>query len=448
MTAISSIFWVFFTATFALILLRWRPPETLNIFANIFCLYLIGYTTYSLITNEDLRHKGSNEHIPATYQKAITEFNDLSFNKKSTPTTSIFHIVLDGYSGAQSLMENYQYDNSTFINRLESMGFLILENTHTPYNQTLPSLGSMFLGRYWKANGDDFSGKNAKANRRYWGKITTQGPLHSKLKQAGYTLLYTDSGYPYLEPASDATFLKPRTRRDMVSDFTYYYTLRTIIGPWLESRLASDSIERHKNLIVNAFSHTAYLDSKKPFYLYQHILSPHPPFIFDDEGNTTKEFSAFLTTKDGSHSTGLIPANIKKYKKGYINKLKVTNELLLAQLDKLFQVAPKNLIVIIQGDHGGGAYLDQNSSVNTCLSDRFSPFFAVFSTDESIRKAFGEYKKSPYNIVNTYRIILSEISDSHLPPLEDHSWFVPWKNLNGIHPVELPQGYHCVQEEK
>lgn len=439
----SALVWLFATATLALVLLRWQPSETLNVFANIFCLYLIGYLIFLLATNEDLRNKPATESTLVEYQKAATEFNDLAVQTVHDSTPSILHIVLDGYAGERSLLENYHYDNSAFIEQLEDKGFVVLKNSHSPYNQTLPTLNAMFLGRYWDAGGNEFSEKNNKSIRRHWGQITTQGPLHSKLKEAGYTLLYTDSGYPYLEPASDAVFLKPKTGRDLINDFTYHYTLRTIIGPWLEKSLASDSIGRHRALLFNAFSHTLYRKAEKPFYLYQHVLSPHPPFIFDHEGNTTNQFSAFLTTSDGSHSTGLIPEKIERYKQGYINKLKVTNKLLLAQLEQLFQTPPEDLIIIIQGDHGGGAHFDQNSSENTCLSDRFSPFFAVYATDPSITQAFSDYKNRSYNLVNTYRIILSQIFDAHMPPLEDRSWFIPWNNLNGIHPVSLAQKVSC-----
>jgi len=443
MTGNTPLVWLATIAIMTIILLRWHPPKILNVFANIFCIYLIGYTAFLITTNVDFKTATSKKKSVVEYQKAPSEFNDLELSKGSSQIPSIFHIVLDGYSGELSLKKHYKYDNSDFISRLESMGFLVLKNTHTPYNQTLPTLSSVFLGRYWKADGSDFSEKNAKDNRRYWGQIATQGPLHSKLKQAGYTLAYTESGYPYLEPPADARHLKPKSGRDFISDFSYHYTLRTILGPWLKKHLASDSIGRHNALLTSAFSHSLYQEVTKPFFLYQHILSPHPPFIFDDEGNTTKYFSAFLTTKDGNHSTGLIKENIEIYKKGYINKLNVTNKLLLEQLDQLFKEPPEDLVIIIQGDHGGGAHLDQNSSVNTCLSDRFSPLFAVFSTDESIRNAFSEYKSSSYNIVNTYRIILSKIFDTRLPLLEDHSWFIPWNNLQGIHPIKLPTKLDC-----
>lgn len=444
MTGNASLVWLFTTAIIALALLRWRPPEALNVFANIFCFYLIGYLLFQLFTNQDFQKNPIAENTSAVYQSAESEFNDLNVQAVQDSKPSILHIVLDGYSGESSLKENYHYDNSSFVRELENRGFVILKNTHSPYNQTLPTLSAIFLGRYWDTDGREFSGNN-NAIRRHWGQLTTQGPLHSKLKDAGYSLLFTDSGYPYLEPAPDAVFLKPKTGRDLINDFTYHYTLRTIVGAWLEKSLASDSISRHRDLLVNAFSHSQYRKAKKPFFLYQHVLSPHPPFIFDHEGNTTNQFSAFLTTGDGNHATGLIPEKIEQYKQGYINKLKVTNQLLLAQLEQLFQTQPDDLIIIIQGDHGGGAHLDQNSSENTCLTDRFSPFFAVYSTNASITQTFSNYKDRPYNIVNTYRIILGGIFDEDLAPLEDRSWFIPWNNLSGIHPVNLMQDTHCEQ---
>src|SRR5690606_20870239 len=54
----------------------------------------------------------------------------------------VYYIILDGYPRADILAERYGYDNSEFLEGLESRGFYIADGSHSNYGQTILSLTS------------------------------------------------------------------------------------------------------------------------------------------------------------------------------------------------------------------------------------------------------------------------------------------------------------------
>ena len=60
----------------------------------------------------------------------------------------IYHIILDGYARADVLREIYQYDNSEFLQYLESKGFFVARQSLANYAQTSLSLASTLNYQY------------------------------------------------------------------------------------------------------------------------------------------------------------------------------------------------------------------------------------------------------------------------------------------------------------
>lgn len=96
-------------------------------------------------------------------------------------------------------------------------------------------------------------------------------------------------------------------------------------------------------------------------------------------------------------------------------------------LDQLANI-PKNIpiIVIIHGDHGPGAYFDHAHAEKTCMKDRMTTLFAIYSNVPEIQAAFAKNKGPSFNLVNIYRLIFSSISDASIAPLASESKFLQW----------------------
>ena len=60
----------------------------------------------------------------------------------------IYYIILDEYSGNHSLIKDFGFDNSQFLNELKDRGFIIPEKNFSNYPNTALSLPSMLNMQY------------------------------------------------------------------------------------------------------------------------------------------------------------------------------------------------------------------------------------------------------------------------------------------------------------
>ena len=85
------------------------------------------------------------------------------------------------------------------------------------------------------------------------------------------------------------------------------------------------------------------------------------------------------------------------------------------------------LIIIIQGDHGSGSLLIQDSAERTCLMERMRTTVAIYSNVPEIRAAVAAGGID--NTVNIYRVIFSALSGTKIPSVEGQ-YFSKWSALN------------------
>ncbi|MEE9258418.1 MAG: hypothetical protein V3U37_02645, partial [Nitrospinaceae bacterium] len=75
------------------------------------------------------------------------------------------------------------------------------------------------------------------------------------------------------------------------------------------------------------------------------------------------------------------------------------------------------------------------SSEKSCIRERFTTFFAVYSSDGGLQKDFP----NDLNLVNMYRVIFNKLFDLELPLLPAKSFFVPWSDLTAIERINPKQ---------
>ena len=350
--------------------------------------------------------------VIATQQRQIietasTQFADISLTQKA----SIIHIVLDGYGASDTLMDIYGHDNSRFVNSLEDLGFLIMPEVSSPFNQTLFVMASVFSGGYINTPEKPVNYYSLRADL---GNTVRNGGVISAFRQADYRFYYTKSGYAYLD-LENAQLLTPRY---FATGFEVYLS-----GPFtnLYYRRRIDEIRASLNPENMA-------DLQPPFFYYQHIVAPHPPFVLSADGQASPDI--YSTLRDGSHYVRSNPEVRQHYINGYREQAQFIENALLDQLNALPSDTP--IIVLIHGDHGPGAFLEQDSAEDSCLPERMTTFFAVYSNIPEIHEEFAEQSVTGFNLVNIYRAIFSGISNGIYEPLPSESRFISWQNPRDI----------------
>ncbi len=327
----------------------------------------------------------------------------------------IYFIVLDGYGREDVLRDLYNYDNSHFIRSLKERGFYVASHSSANYPQTELSISSSMNLQYLDGVVQGF------------GNSSDRSPLRELLQQTVIRSILEAQGYQFVVLPSAALFAQ-------IEDADIYYNLSaggmnefeglvlssTIVGVYAEAwggNLPVPGYELHRRYILYSLEKLREVPSLPgPKFVFAHVLSPHPPFIFDAAGD--------FILPDRSYSTwdaSLYPGSTNEYMSGYVGQMKYLNTEIIAVVDAILARSATPPIIIIQGDHGPGAYYDTLELDESCLVERFSILNAYNFPDGDYASLYSEI--SP---VNSFRVILDNYFNANLGLLEDRNYFAGW----------------------
>ncbi len=343
---------------------------------------------------------------------------------KVPPT--IFHIVLDGYSRQDVLRRIYGYDNSEFIESLRDLGFFVADQATTPYGQTLLAMNAIFSMDYLDRFIRDSTADKAEAT---WSGV--RGNMHVQFRNSTVRGLLEGMGYKVVVLEGDYLPVGIQNADEFLADerstaafnFFEFALLRSTpfypaflrlanLGNPIESGAASK--------VKYALASHDYSAMARPFFLYNHILTPHPPFDIDRNGNPRAE--ALHRFEDANHWFGDRADLREQYREGYLEKTRYTNRALLTQLKALINDYPDPKIIVVHGDHGGGLLYNHDDWTKSCLPERFSTLLAVFASDHRLTDGLSH----DMNLVNLYRAVFSTLFGAELAPLADKHYFASW----------------------
>lgn len=396
-----------------LVLKRIRALGTLNVYFNILCLFFL-----------------FNAVLQA--QKKLSQ-NEVSFNpstrpvpvaqvESDTPRPDVYYIILDGYGRQDVLQTFYEFDNSAFIHALRERGFYVGEQSSSNYIQTMLSVSSAFNMGYLQeltVNGEPLE------NRADLIEILNYSQVRLTLAEQGYQTVSFENEYKATIPTADvyvkrvdSVWAQPITAfESIVLDHTLARVLTHI--PTFNRILVDAPYETHREDILSTFAGAAGMAEQQGDYLvYAHIIAPHPPFVFDAEGNVVQHdepftlFDANFYIKDHSR---------RNYITGYRNQIQYVNTLTLALVDEILATSETPPIIILQGDHGPGAHLHWGSLENTIPSERFGILNAYYFPNEDYDALYPSI--SP---VNSFRVVLNQFFGTDYPLLPDLHYYSFW----------------------
>ena len=344
---------------------------------------------------------------------------------------NIVHILLDGYAAADVLKKEFDFDNQEFLAALDQRDFIIGQDVHTPYSQTLLVMASIFGANYLTPEEYPLLEDDPDRLRTTLGKVVSDGPLKGQLKELGYMFLATESGYNFFAPAESDILTGPTFGSLSLNFFEGEFAgrLLEVFPDTLTSPLglAHFQATRFNDYLRHAVSSDIHLNQPGPFHYFVHLLAPHPPFVIDRNGETTDNWiDQFGTLQDSSSATAMDPIKVAAYRKGYLEKLRYINSALIPHIDRLIAEIPSPKVIILHGDHGSGASFHHDDKSLGCLTDRYSPLLAVYSDVPAITESFSRIKDGGFNLVNIYRVLTDTSFGTSLGLLEDKSWYDSW----------------------
>ena len=127
-----------------------------------------------------------------------------------------------------ALQEEHDFDNTPFLNALESRGFILGSDVHTPYNQTLLVTAAVFNGAYLDPSQYPLTETKPDRMRMALGNTVHEGPFIQRLAELGYSFLSAGSGYYFFRPANEETLSEPNLGFFSLNGFEDFLTGRIL----------------------------------------------------------------------------------------------------------------------------------------------------------------------------------------------------------------------------
>jgi hypothetical protein len=214
----------------------------------------------------------------------------------------------------------------------------------------------------------------------------------------GYETVNFDTGFAWLNIDDSDHFISPPPISSGMSEFEGLF-LRTTLARYADDLglidpdyLLGASFRDRFNNVFNNMDKISKMP--QPTFSYIHVISPHPPFVFDPEGNPTYP-------PDFWNEQRQYPPDL--YQKGYVNQLQHLNTSMIKAIDTILANSKTPPIIIIQGDHG--PWLQPKEKRFWNLTAMYFPghedvLYPTISNVNVFRLVFNSYFGGKYDILD------------------------------------------------
>lgn len=344
----------------------------------------------------------------------------------SQPLPDIYYIILDSYARSDHMEDLFGYDNSDFIEFLQSQGFYVASASNSNHNTTGLSLASSLNMLYVQDLGLPL------LPRTYPGVVAPvirNSGVRQALESIGYQTVAMRSGWEPTEILDAGSYLAPSA-----------VEVAALRGPIalnrLESQLARTSIalaaldlfgssgenwvgqledfphDELRMIILSAFENLpAPASDPAPQFVFAHIISPHPPYLFDASGNPIDQQSAFSLANP--RLSGAEPDEAYRDQAIFVTH---RTEQAIAEILRRSTTPP---IIVLQADHGyRGSRVDWDTVPGRGIPYRTAILNAYLLPDRCRSRLYPDITP-----VNSFRVVFNCLFGTSLPILPDRVYY-------------------------
>lgn len=331
---------------------------------------------------------------------------------KAAKLPDIYYIILDAYGRADRLKQFYGYDNEPFLRALAKRGFYVARNSRSNYDQTPLCLSSALNMTYLDDLARRIGPNNDSAEPLR--EMIDDNAVADYLRTQGYHYVYVWTGAGQTRVDTADLILDMQGGQSQVSPLERQMLGLTAFD--MSAHQRKGTYDQHRDFIQTAFRN---LDTVArlpyPKFVFAHILSPHPPFVFGPHGEAVDPPFP-ITYSDGSWLLQMITP--QQYRDGYVGQLQYVNRRVLEAVDSILRQSRRQPIIILQGDHGSRMTLDWDSESRTDLRETFS-ILNAYLVPPAVRKRLYD----AITPVNSFRTVLSAQFGAKFPPLPDRTYY-------------------------
>jgi len=373
---------------------------------TVLAVVIIGIVTYSIENIDSFDNELiTTEPSLTTYDTTIEAFTLHQDEIRNYP--DVYYIILDGYMGSNSLNEFLNYENQEFVSYLTNKGFNVNDKSYSNYPSSILSVTSTLNMMYLNFLAEEQTGQIKIPQEMY-----IENTVMQNFKSAGYKIINIQRPFPYM--VSSSLFdLVVCERNKYVDSQLFNMTIKTSILVFLLEKWEQHEL---RDAALCNFAELSKQQQKfnEPIFVFSHILVPHPPFLFDSEGNPVSS-----ARPEGLESW--------QNEEGYIDSIKFANKKIMQVVDELLTDPENHPIIIIQADHGYGFDIDSSKPNKESLEQRMSIFSAYYlpGTEENL-------SDNIITPVNTFRIIFNSYFNTDYDLLENKMYLIDDYNADYV----------------
>ena len=339
----------------------------------------------------------------------------------------IWYLVPDRYSREDTLAAYEGIDNSDFVSELRDRGFQVFDRAATNYPTSMLSIAASLSLRYLD-DLDEVTGVERGLRAR------------ALLRDHELGRLTTSAGYEYVHLGSwaDFTATSARAHQVLTSETSFAFDVevaRLTVAPALQSLLYGDvgtgtglttrRLQRiHGEHQVEVLRELASKDPDHPQFVFAHLIFPHGPYVFDEDGSLL----------DDAEFTGT------NRSEGLRRQMVFTNRF-LSELIATLQAREQPPVIILQSDEGElpPYFFDTEDVPWSEFSDQEHRMHnAILSAVYLPEGDLAIPEDMPVTAVNVLRETISQALGVRLPRLPDVSYsfwdehFGPYRDVTDL----------------
>jgi len=384
-----------------LILKKVRELNTWTQFLNLLSILILIFPIYQVVSFSITTARGNQQ------AKQVT-IGDQELTIPENPP-DIYYIILDSYTRADALQTDFKFDNSSFVDKLQSLGFYVAGCSRSNYQYTQASLTASLNMDYLPEL--EARIQSGKLNVDEVWSLIKYSRVRQLLEGAGYHTITFETGYEWSNIRDSDLYLRPSGTSSNFQSIQPFETMflkstALLILSDTQTKLVQKTINNINYPFKNQILETQFEFNKLPQipsirgskFVFVHVIAPHIPFIFGPDGEILTDTGYY----GGKKAT---PINDEYYRKGYTGEVQYVNTQMLAIVKTLISESKNPPIIILQGDHGA-----RKKNRNIILNAYYFP------------GAGNEALYPGITPVNSFRVLFNTYFNTHYDLLPDDSY--------------------------
>lgn len=254
----------------------------------------------------------------------VKEINVQKGNIITSEKRNIYYLLCDEYASFTQLKDDYQFDNTQFMESLVNMGFNVSENSYNYYSATDIVMANMMQLNYVA----DYNSTSIELEN-----LTKNGKVQEILLENGYSLQGIGNTEwlgirGTIQSTAEAQTADGTSFKEMVLNNSF-------LGIFFEKNYAAEALA-----IVGTFDELNCMEiiPNNSCFTFFYISAPHPPYYLDSNGNMNGT-EKWANDDKGTNNDA------------YIGMVKYVNSRIIPAISRIIEHDPDSIIILCS-DHG------------------------------------------------------------------------------------------------